>query len=185
MHIHVSREWEYGHAQQAAEANGPGQGHHAGETLQPAHRKNLLLLDALLHSLPRGPASRRHGGRGGTRFLGTFSSGAPGSGGYAESGAECPRVPVSARSRSALGRYRGVLACQAPSPASGSAFSRGGHARAEPSVRAHAPDGHLDVWLRAAAHRNVLITCPRYRLTPPDHHSERRQGGATSYPPIR
>src|SRR5690554_7798833 len=112
MYIHASRGWEYGYAQQAAEANGPGQGHPAGETLQPAYRKDLLLLDTLLHSLPRGPTSRRHGRRGGTRLPGTFGGGAPGGGGHAESGVECARIPLSARTRPALGRYRGILACQ-------------------------------------------------------------------------
>src|SRR5690554_7787065 len=92
MYIHASRGWEYGYAQQAAEANGPGQGHPAGETLQPAYRKDLLLLDTLLHSLPRGPTSRRHGRRGGTRLPGTFGGGAPGGGGHAESGVECARI---------------------------------------------------------------------------------------------
>src|SRR5690554_7600751 len=103
MYIHASRGWEYGYAQQAAEANGPGQGHPAGETLQPAYRKDLLLLDTLLHSLPRGPTSRRHGRRGGTRLPGTFGGGAPGGGGHAESGVECARIPLSARTRPALG----------------------------------------------------------------------------------
>src|SRR5690554_1449305 len=151
MDIHVSGGREYGYAQQTAEADGPGQGHPTGETLQPAHREDLLLLDTLLHSLPRRPASRRHGRRGGTRLPRAFGGGAPSGGGHAESGAECARVPLSARTRLAFGRYRRILACQAPTPASDSAFSRGCHACVEPPVRPDAPDGHLDVWLRAAA----------------------------------
>src|SRR5690554_1382439 len=118
MNIHASGGREYGYAQQTAEADGPDQGHPAGETLQPAYRKDLLLLDTLLHSLSRDSTPRRHGWRRGMRLPRAFGGGAPSGGGHAEPGAECTHVPVSSRPRSTLGGYWRVLACQAPSPAS-------------------------------------------------------------------
>ena len=63
MYIHASRGQRFGYTQQSAKADGSGEDHHAGETLQSAHREDLLLLDTLLHPLPWDPTFRQHGNR--------------------------------------------------------------------------------------------------------------------------